>query len=45
MKYASTKNDINYLIECMQSSLKIVNWDKGRKRIPYLKGELNVKEF
>ena len=45
IKYASTKNDINYLVECMKQYPKIVKWDDGRRRIPYLKGEINVTAF
>ena len=45
IKYASTKNDRNYLVECMMREPEIVTWDKGRRRIPYLKGDFDVTNF
>ena len=41
LKYALTKNDPDYLIKCIQLHDDLVKWDKGRKRIPYLRNLIN----
>ena len=45
IKYASTKNDKDYLVKCMETYPKILKWDEGRRRIPYLKGTFDVVNF